>query len=113
MSRSCFIKANRNALHFAQKGPLGGNGSKQAWRQGSHGKLQECRGCAAVYGAEDELLGLERCKLHVKRDAVANIKEKAAPAHDRPVPNHCYLLHLGRFGIMLSRFWVQYRISSG
>ena len=48
MSPSCFIKANWNARHFAQKGPLGGNGSKQAWRQGSHGKLQECRGCAAV-----------------------------------------------------------------
>ena len=37
-----------------------------------------------MYGAEDELLGLNRGKLHVKRDAVANIKEKAAPAHDRP-----------------------------
>ena len=71
-------------MHFVQKGPPGGNGSKQVWRQGSHGKLQECRGCAAAYGAEDELLGLNRGKLHVKRDAVANIKEKAAPAHDRP-----------------------------
>ena len=48
MSRSCFIKADRNACILPRRVLLGENSSKQVWRQGSHGKLQECRGCAAV-----------------------------------------------------------------